>query len=714
MKQVLIRSGGVVVEEVPAPTADPGTVVVAVDYSCISVGTELSGVKTRETPLWQRAIREPDKVAKVLRSAVTHGIGPTRNLVEGKLAAAEATGYSAAGRVVEIGEGVTDLQVGDRVACAGAQSAHHAEVIRVPRNLVVPVPDGLDSAQASTVTLGAIALQGVRRAQPTLGETFVVIGLGIIGQLTAQLLRADGCRVIGLDLDGRRVKLARDLGLDIGLDPDGPHDPDHVARLTDGIGADGVIVTAATRSDEVISTAFRMCRKKGRVVLVGDVGLDLDRADFYAKELDFLISSSYGPGRYDRNYEEQGLDYPVAYVRWTENRNMAEYLRLVAQGRVNLMSLLTARYTVTDAPRAYADLKATSGERPIAALLEYPGPPEDRLARRVANPRAHPPRQGAIRVGLIGAGDFAKGMHLPNLQSMTELFQLRAVVSRSGHNAMSTANRFGATYSATDAQQVIDDPEIDLIIVATRHDQHASLALAALRAGKHVLVEKPLALTSGEVDDLRSFFSCDRPSAAAGHRLQPPLFAVRRGGRPPHERSRGADGPDLPNERRPPASRPLDPNGRGWWTQPRRGLPHLRPLHVPDRGPDDLRSRPSRSTENWLLLRRRQLRGHHAIRGRVGGHPGLHGIRVFRARQGANGGLCRRSGHCPRRLSASLRKRREDAAGLDGRRGQGPSDELEQVGRAIRDGGESPIPLWQQLQATEIALAVEPFLTGIA
>ncbi len=506
MKQVLIRQGQAVVEEIPAPQVEPGTVLVRVERSCISIGTEMSGLKMSSLPLWQRALKQPENVKKVVEMAVSQGVSRTASVIQGRLSSGQPTGYSAAGTVLEVGAGVEDLQPGSRVACAGAQCAHHAEMIRVPRNLTVPIPDNLDFAEASTVTLGAIALQGVRRAQPTLGEVFVVIGLGILGQLTTQMLRANGCRVIGTDLDRQRIAIAKQLGMDIGIHPDDGNNIEQVARLTDGLGADGVIITAATPSDEVVSTAFRMCRKKGRVVLVGDVGLNLNRADFYQKELDFFISTSYGPGRYDNHYEEQGLDYPVAYVRWTENRNMEEYLRLVAAGKVVVKSLIHATYPVEQATDAYEVLK-NPGEKPLMVLLAYPQQQEVTTPIRVvANPTATPAGANRIRVALVGAGGFAKGMHLPNLQALADRYHLQAVVSRTGHNAVATAKQFGANYATTDYQQVLQDSEVDAVIIATRHNLHASMALEALKAGKHVLVEKPLALTNEELHKIETFY----------------------------------------------------------------------------------------------------------------------------------------------------------------------------------------------------------------
>lgn len=509
MKQVLIRQGMAVVEEVPAPLVEPNTVLVQVDRSCISIGTEMSGIKSSNAPLWKRAIRQPQKIKKVIDMAVTQGVGRTASVIKGKLSGGQPTGYSAAGTVLAVGEGIDDLEVGERVACAGAQCAHHAEIILVPRNLTVPIPEGLDFAVASSVTLGAIALQGVRRAVPTLGEVFVVLGLGVLGQLTAQLLKANGCRAIGTDLQRDRIALALTLGMDIGIHPSDGDNIEQVARLTDGIGADGVIITAATPSDEVVSTAFRMCRKKGRVVLVGDVGLNLNRADFYQKELDFFISSSYGPGRYDNNYEERGLDYPVGYVRWTENRNMAEYLRLVAAGKVQVTPLIKATYPIAEAPEAYESLK-DGDTKPLMVVLCYPQE-KQQPKRAIANPMAHPAGTNSIRVAVVGAGNFAKGMHLPNLQALSKVYHIQAVMSRTGHNAAATAKQFGANYATTDYQQILQDPEIDAVLIATRHNLHATMSKDALKAGKHVLVEKPLALRASELAEIESFYSGFEP-----------------------------------------------------------------------------------------------------------------------------------------------------------------------------------------------------------
>lgn len=509
----MIQKGIVLVEEIPAPLIEPGTVLVRVDHSCISVGTEMSGIRAASVPLWRRAFREPQSVKAVLEMAATEGFSKTRAAVQGVLSAGVPTGYSAAGKVIETADDVKDLRPGDRVACAGAQCAHHAEVIRVPRNLTVIVPDGLDFKKASTVTLGAIALQGVRRASPTMGECFVVVGLGILGQLTVQLLHANGCKVIGIDLDPSRVRRAMDMGMAAALDPGKGDSYKQVDLLTDGMGADGVVITASTPSDEVVSTAFKMCRRKGRVVVVGDVGLKLNRADFYAKEIDFFISTSYGPGRYDARYEERGMDYPVGYVRWTENRNMSEYLRLIAEEKVRLEPLIDSVFSIDRAPEAYQRLAADK-DRPLMALLSYPeeAPQNRSLARRIPNPSASPAPNGLIRIAVVGAGGFAKGVHLPALRQLSDLYSIRAVVSRTGHNAKSTATQFGATYAATDYQEVLNDSEVDAILIATRHNLHASMVLEALASGKHVFVEKPLALNRPELDKIVQHFESSSPS----------------------------------------------------------------------------------------------------------------------------------------------------------------------------------------------------------
>jgi predicted dehydrogenase/threonine dehydrogenase-like Zn-dependent dehydrogenase len=517
VKQVLIRGGGVVVEEVPAPVAGPRNVLVRVEWSCVSAGTEGASVAMSALPIYRRALKQPEHAKRALEIARNEGFVRTYKRVRGQLAAGLPTGYSAAGVVVGVGEEVDGFAVGDRVACAGAGIANHAELIDVPVNLVVRAPDGVSLADASTVTLGAIALQGVRRAQPTLGETVGVIGLGILGQLTVQLLRANGCRALVTDLDPERVAQAVAHG---GEDASGDF-PGRVRALTDGFGADAVIVTAATSSSEPMAQAAQACRKKGRVVIVGDIGLELRRSDLYAKELDVVMSTSYGPGRYDDAYELEGRDYPIGYVRWTENRNMEEYLRLVADGAVRLDDLPRREYPVDDAQRAFE-------EKPLLALLEYPERTES--GSRTLRLRTIEARPGAVRVALVGAGGFAQGSHVPNLLKLRDRFQLRAVVSRTGSTAKAVADRAEAAYATTDLDEVLADPEIDLVLIATRHDLHARQTLAALHAGKHVFVEKPLALNDDELAEIEGFYDGrDAPLLMTGfnRRFSPAVTRVR-------------------------------------------------------------------------------------------------------------------------------------------------------------------------------------------
>ena len=502
MKQVLIRGGGVAVEDVPAPTASPKSVLVRVAHSCVSVGTEMSSVRMSGLPLYRRALKQPHHAKKVYEIARNEGVARTVKRVRGMLAAGLPTGYSAAGVVVGVGDEVSGFQVGDRVACAGAGIANHAELIDVPVNLAVRIPDGLGTDAASTVTLGAIALQGVRRVQPTLGETVAVVGLGILGQLAVQLLRASGARVIGSDLEPSRIEKALAHGMAHGIGA-GEDFPRRAHELTHGFGADAVLITAATESDEVVRQAMQAARKKGRVVLVGDVGLHLQRADMYEKELDFLISTSYGPGRYDEVYELEGQDYPLGYVRWTENRNMEEYLRLLAEDRVSLEGLGQESFPVDDAGAAYEALKE-GDTKPLLVLLSYPERGE--LPARTTHLRSISPKADRIGVALVGAGAFAQGQHLPNLVKLRDRFELRCVMSRTGATAKAVATRAEAAYATTDLDEVLADDAVDLVLISTRHDLHAPFALRALEAGKHVFVEKPLALTEEELEAIEDFY----------------------------------------------------------------------------------------------------------------------------------------------------------------------------------------------------------------
>ncbi len=507
MRQVVLRKGKICVEEVPAPLVENGCVLVETAYSLISTGTELEGMRRSGESLVRKAVKAPDKIEKLKKYLSEKGIKGTIDVLKGRRDEASPLGYSCSGVVVGTGEGVGEFSFGDMVACAGVGRAVHAELVLVPRNLVVKVPKGCDLLSASSVAMGAIAMQGVRRAEVRLGETVAVIGLGLVGQLTAQLLRACGCRVIGLDPRGERVETALNMGMEWGLSP---HD-DPVQEIlvrTDGNGVDAAIITAAApQDDSILQLATEMTRKKGRIVVVGDVGLSLKRSPFYEKELDLLISTSYGPGRYDPTYEEGGVDYPYAYVRWTERRNMEEYLRLLSVGAVDFKSLVGGVYPVEEAPEAYRAL--VSEPRPIGVILDYgmeePKPGEEpggkgKTSVWVSGERGK--KKGVLNVALVGAGDFAKAVHLPNLKKLSDMFHLRAVVSATGLNALDTARRYGADYCTSDLGDVLQDEEVDMVIIATRHDLHAKMAVQACRSGKAVFLEKPLALNEMELDEL--------------------------------------------------------------------------------------------------------------------------------------------------------------------------------------------------------------------
>lgn len=709
MKQVLIRQGHAEVEEVPAPQVMRGSVLVQVDHSCISAGTEMSGVRSSGVPLWRRALKDPAKVKRIVQMATAQGINSTRNFVENKLATTAlgtATGYSAAGVVIELGEGIEDILPGERVACAGAQYAHHAEIVCVPRNLTTAIPDALAFAEASTVTLGAIALQGVRRAQPTLGEVFVVIGLGILGQLTAQLLRINGCRVIGIDLHSERVALAQQLGMDVGIDPDGGSDIQQVARLTDGIGADGVIITAATPSDAVISTAFQMCRKKGRVVLVGDVGLHLNRTDFYEKELDFLISTSYGPGRYDRRYEEQGLDYPVGYVRWTENRNMSEYLRLISEKRLQITPLISSVYPIDQAADAYTAL-ANTKTGPLIALLSYPRRADIDKRRTIPNPAARKTSAGKIRLAVIGAGSFAQGVHLPNLKALSDSYYLQAIVNRKGAHAVAIARQFEAAEATSDFEAVLRNPDVDAVLIATRHNVHALMTLDALKAGKHVLVEKPLALTQAEVDAIQAFYATEEA---------PPVLLTgfnRRFSR--HARTiyswvSKRSNPLIINYRMNAGYLPLD-----HWTQGDEGGGRNKgeACHIYDLFTYLIGSRVSDVTAYAITPKTGYYSARDNFVATLRFEDGSVASLTYTALGSAEHPKERMEVYVDGKVIVLDDYKRLSIAGAKFKPLETPSadkghkEELAEFARVIQQGGEWPIPLWQQLQATTIALRVE-------
>lgn len=499
MKQVLQnrKTSRPFVGEVPVPALQRGRVLVRTVASLISAGTERAAVELVSKGVVQEARERPDLVKAVVAKVKSEGFRNTFAAVRDKMEASQTLGYSAAGIVVEVAEDVPEFQIGDRVACAGVGFASHAEVLSVPKNLCVHLPDEVSFEAGAYGTLGAIALQGVRLAEPTLGESVVVIGLGLVGQLTVQLLKANGCRVFGLDLDPARVSLARELGADHAEVSDQAA-ANYIQTWTRGRGADAVLITAATDSNQPVELAAKISRLKGCVIVVGMTGLDIPRQPFFSRELKLIISMSYGPGRYDPEYEEKGHDYPLAYVRWTQKRNIESFLELVAEKRINVDRLTTHRFRIEEADRAYQLLSGDSSEPYLGVVLNYD--PEAEVTRRVALSTTPPARktERSIVLGVIGAGGYVPAMLLPHFKS--EGVEFRSIATASGISAHDVGKRFGFAYAVSSAEEVLDDKEINLVVIGTRHDLHAELARKALERNKNVFVEKPLALNDEQLD----------------------------------------------------------------------------------------------------------------------------------------------------------------------------------------------------------------------
>ena len=465
--------------------------------SLISAGTERAAVELVSKGLIQEARQRPDLVKAVVSKVKSEGLLNTIGAVRDKMAASQALGYSAAGIVTGVARDVEEFKLGDRVACAGVGFASHAEVVSVPKNLCVTLPANVPFEAGAFGTLGAIALQGVRLAVPTLGESIVVIGLGLVGQLTVQLLKANGCRVFGLDLDRSRVELARNLGADHAAVSDDDA-PKSIERWTRGRGADAVLVTAATESSQPVELAAKISRMKGRVVVVGATGLDIPRQPFYLRELSLTISMSYGPGRYDPDYEEHGHDYPFPYVRWTEQRNIESFLDLVGQKRIDVDKLISHRFPIEDAERAYQLISGAANEPYLGVVLKYD--PDSALQSRITLTSDAPPRatkEDKVGVGVVGAGGYLQNVLLPQFKTVGVAF--RSIATASGVSAHDVGKRFGFAEAVSTADEVISDPSVNLLVVGTRHDLHAELAIKALALNKHVFVEKPLALSEDEL-----------------------------------------------------------------------------------------------------------------------------------------------------------------------------------------------------------------------
>jgi len=505
MKQILqsLKTGTTEVADVPCPSVRPGQLLIRSTRTLVSSGTERMLVEFGKAGWVEKARQQPDKVRMVLDKVKTDGLLPTFESVMNKLDQPLPLGYCNVGRVMAVGAGITGIEVGDRVVSNGK----HAEAVSVPLNLCTKVPESVSNDEAVFTVLGAIALQGIRLVQPTLGEAVVVTGLGLIGLVTVQLLRAHGCRVLGLDLDPAKLALAQSLGAET-VDLRAGQDPLAAAlAFSRGRGVDAVIITASTKSNEPVHQAALMCRKRGRIVLVGVTGLELSRADFYEKELTFQVSCSYGPGRYDPSYEEKGNDYPVGFVRWTEQRNFEAVLDMMADGRLDVKPLVSHRFPIEEAERAY---ELVGGSAPsLGILLEYPGEPtKAEAAIRQQTVRLSPPASKAPSIAFIGSGNYSTAVLIPAFRAADA--RLKTVVSASGVTGLHAGRKFGFEETTTDTAHVLADPEVDAVVITTRHDSHSSLVCRALRAGKHVFVEKPLALRSDEIDEIERTYADSR------------------------------------------------------------------------------------------------------------------------------------------------------------------------------------------------------------
>jgi len=504
MKQIVVKNGEITVLEVPPPLMSDNHVWVANAFSVISSGTESEVIKGSSKSLINRITEKPEIVKKVVGKIRDQGLKKTLRDVRKKTDSPIRLGYASAGTVIGVGKNIRDISIGQRVACGGADAAH-AEIIAVPRNLIARVPENIKMEEAAFATLGSIAMHGIRRANVHLGDSVVIMGLGLIGILGAQIAKAAGCRVIGIDISEQRVKLAKELGGDLVLNSNKADVIQTVMDYTHGFGADAVIIFTAGSEGDPANLAFELCRQKGKVVAVGSFKMHFNREKMYEKELDFLMSTSYGPGRYDKMYEEEGIDYPIGYIRWTENRNMEEFLQLISQGKINILPLTTSIYSIDEAKSAYNLLNSSGDEKPLAILLQYyVSPIYDRKekATEFSVQTISKSLNDKINIAIVGAGNFTWEILLPALSDLKNLFTLSVIVTAHGDSAEYVAKKYNAKYSTTNYEDVLLDKDIDLIFICTRHNLHYPMVMKALTHQKAIFVEKPLCLTRKELQDI--------------------------------------------------------------------------------------------------------------------------------------------------------------------------------------------------------------------
>lgn len=506
MKQIIqdLKNGDTILEDVPVPVVRAGCLLIQTTRTLVSLGTERMLVDFGKANFIQKARQQPDKVKMVFDKMKTDGLRPTLEAVFNKLGQPLPLGYCNVGRVVAVGKGVTEFSVGDRVVSNG----NHAEFVCVPKNLVAKIPNNVSDEDATFTVIGAIGLQGIRLLKPTFGETFVVIGLGLIGLITAQLLIANGCNVIGFDFDPDKVSLAKQKGV-IAIDPsDGTSQVKYVESYTKGIGVDGVIITASNKSNEIISQSANMCRKRGRIILIGVVGLNLSRADFYEKEISFQVSCSYGAGRYDEEYEQKGNDYPIGYVRWTEKRNFETILNSISRKIIDVNSLITNRVKLNDYQKIYGDM---SNSKSIASILEYDAYEKQKSIIQLRE-KSFVGMKGVI--GIIGAGNFTSSTLLPNLKKCNT--DIKFIASSGGLSSTIMAKKYNISFSTSDYHQILKDNEVDLVIITTKHHMHAKMVIESINAGKSVFVEKPLAINQNELNQIIEAYNAANVNITVG------------------------------------------------------------------------------------------------------------------------------------------------------------------------------------------------------
>lgn len=502
MKQVFSTKQGIILNNIPDPIVTKGQIKIKVAYSCISAGTEMMTVNAEHKSALQKVMQNPIHAISVV---VGNGIKKTLSNVEASNEKLGAMGYSVAGIVTEVGADITGFKPGDLVSAGGAGIASHAEYVTVPKNLVVKIPEGLSLSIASMGTVGSIALHGVRRTSLSLNEYGVVVGVGLMGLLAVQMLKASGVKVACTDINSDRLALAKELGADKVINSMEEDPVQAVLNWTNGYGADAVLFTAATHADEPLSQSFKMCRKKGKVVLLGVSGMNINREDIYKKEIDFCISTSYGPGRYDDNYESKGWDYPYAYVRWTENRNIYSFLEMVRDGMINVDKMHPIIYPFEKAAEAFQGIKTDPGHH-VITILEYNADVDKKQEPTVLLPNHSRVEKNKVCIGLIGAGAFATNMLLPIIAENQDKYYLKTIANRTAVKAMNAAKQFKAEKVTTNNDEIFNDPDIDLVMICTRHGNHADLVLKGLQCGKNVYVEKPLAITIQQLEMIEDFY----------------------------------------------------------------------------------------------------------------------------------------------------------------------------------------------------------------